>query len=349
MPENTVNTLINMIDSHIATQIDLSTRPSSQGTMFVDYDEFTVVPIVTYRQPRGHLKREDSRGTMFVDFGEDSVEPLVTWRNSKRAEGRETVGTREDAGHLRSESRSRASPQDARKDSRAEGKAEKSIGSVHKTFSVSYSASTHSCSNRPQREDISSSQVVGKNLEVPPHRECNRGLYIEGYDPETEYSFDYDGVMLHVHREAARPESCVSEYYEMDTKRLLEAYKVKVPEAARARGQRHNRKKTAPQIHGHHGRGRDQDRSQAHSRSHRNQGQSQHKDQDRNVFYIPIHIGDERLPAPAHSKSKHRKVVTFVERLFHKLADCLERLKNGVTSKDMIKIQESWVQNGYVT
>jgi hypothetical protein len=46
-----------------------------------------------------------------------------------------------------------------------------------------------------------------------------REMHIEGYDFATHYQYDYDGSIMHLHRESSRPSSCCSEYYTLDAER----------------------------------------------------------------------------------------------------------------------------------
>ncbi|KAF2683089.1 hypothetical protein K458DRAFT_405229 [Lentithecium fluviatile CBS 122367] len=39
------------------------------------------------------------------------------------------------------------------------------------------------------------------------------GLYVEGYDEDSRFEYDYDGVVMHIHKESSQASSQVSNYY----------------------------------------------------------------------------------------------------------------------------------------
>jgi hypothetical protein len=41
-------------------------------------------------------------------------------------------------------------------------------------------------------------------------------LYVKGYDTESRFKYDYDGAVVHLHRDAERPNSRHSDYYHVD-------------------------------------------------------------------------------------------------------------------------------------
>jgi hypothetical protein len=45
------------------------------------------------------------------------------------------------------------------------------------------------------------------------------GLYVSGYDPSTQFQYDYDGTVMHIHRDSSRPSSAYSDYYSLDAER----------------------------------------------------------------------------------------------------------------------------------
>lgn len=51
------------------------------------------------------------------------------------------------------------------------------------------------------------------------------GMYVEGYDAATRFAYDYDGSIMHLHREGSRASECHSDYWAVDA----EQYNPRVP------------------------------------------------------------------------------------------------------------------------
>ncbi|KAF2787956.1 hypothetical protein K505DRAFT_366902 [Melanomma pulvis-pyrius CBS 109.77] len=97
-----VQDLISMIDAHLAFQIVQNdahfhslSRQSSRGTMFVDFDENTVEPIISYRNDSNHKhshehseSRTDSLAPIFPSASTSAPRTAPPLRHTRRADGR---------------------------------------------------------------------------------------------------------------------------------------------------------------------------------------------------------------------------------------------------------------------
>lgn len=76
----------------------------------------------------------------------------------------------------------------------------------------------------PRRPQTPPLVVTNDNMEIryrnppalaSPEKKSQR-LYVEGFDPDTGFQYDYDGKTMHVHKDGSRPSSRHSDYYALD-------------------------------------------------------------------------------------------------------------------------------------
>lgn len=63
--------------------------------------------------------------------------------------------------------------------------------------------------------------VADMGLEVRYQRPSSRhvgGVFVEGFDAETGFEYDYDGRVMHIHRDALPPSPTYSDYYAIDAR-----------------------------------------------------------------------------------------------------------------------------------
>lgn len=213
--------LIEMIDSHLATQLDAAQheRPTSAGTMFVDWDG-TGEPKITYRN------REDSAqcSSDTDPARHDSVPfntalalkplpPLPSRTNKKK------TSTSNQKNFPVTANSERTTPV-ARLSSRANPH-------HHKHLSSSRNLTP---SNTSQLTSSDGLQITYRQPRPSKSSSILRPAFVAGYDPSTHYTYDYNGRIMHIHRDELHREgeerlSICSEYYAVDA----EEYNPNVP------------------------------------------------------------------------------------------------------------------------
>lgn len=172
--------LYNMIDEHLAWQVDQTEqqRPTSSGTIIVDWDGYGV-PKITYRKEREISMEQDEHFP--ACYGE---------RASTRVPSRQDSVTSSPTTIYPATTRCTKATQHT-----------ETKGLSRKPHHMSYTKGLQATYHQPRSQ-----------CETP----TAHGAYIAGYDPRTGFEYDYNGRIVHVHREATRRESRYSEYYAVD-------------------------------------------------------------------------------------------------------------------------------------
>ncbi|KAF1848925.1 uncharacterized protein K460DRAFT_353853 [Cucurbitaria berberidis CBS 394.84] len=189
--------LYGMIDEHLAWQMDQSERerPTSSGTMFVDWD--------------------------------GSASPKITYRNSKKLDAEQPEPEREPHA---------AESHAPRPPAKSKPKPKRATQTLSRHDSLLSNQRTFRKQTAPA-QTIHASSSSSDSLQItyysPPHFSKSTNTlkaagYVAGYAPCLDATYDYNGRIVHVHRDAARREERFSEYYAVDAEAYSTAAKLEV-------------------------------------------------------------------------------------------------------------------------
>lgn len=215
--------LVDTINDHITEQDSHQpSRPSSRGTMIVDWDG-SGVPIVSYRN-RPSTNMEVSRNQGGPDElgnwgreprGENVVAPLQFRQRSSGVEPPTSSTSSHHAVHI---------PAHRSSDSSRQGRLPTGPGMSH---TRSHAVQQHTSQAQNQTQSDLNPKVQQGSVILLKYKGAGPDARIQGFDPQNRIQYSYDGRILHLHRSArtgqnSLPESSrqtndsdLSEYYEL--------------------------------------------------------------------------------------------------------------------------------------
>lgn len=207
MPQNTVNDLVDIIDQHLAEQTaqHAGARPDSRGTMFVDWDG-NGNPIVSYRNQRQAQAQAPQPVTI------DGYK-VVWYENSRPTPSHAPCPIEKKM------SRTHLNPRPAPSPPRVTRKIihRKPVPGQAPVKTRRKHSSSICSSPRARSRGISKPKI--QKVTSVKNRPGHDGLYVKGYDKDTGFSYDYDGRVIHIHKDSRRPSSNYSDYYALDAER----------------------------------------------------------------------------------------------------------------------------------
>lgn len=203
---NGVNDLIAMIDEHLARQVasDETARPSSAGTMFVDWDG-SGEPQITYR----NRSTEEQTQKLSMSSRQRNDSMFSNLSNEPQQRKPRTVTARN--VQKQHTSRDHQYPREPQYSTSA-------------TDSNSRSSSTGPAPSNSEKRRTKETYRTSDGLTATYHASRNSHTrpayiypaYVAGHDPNTNLKYDYNGRIIHVRRPRQSTESQISEYYAVD-------------------------------------------------------------------------------------------------------------------------------------
>ena len=210
-PHTPVEDLYNMIDEHLAWQIETSQneRPSSSGTMFVDWDG-TGEPKITYRNFKEPLRSAPAPAHSQHDSKPFNMAhslrpvPPLPWNVDQQR----TITKNEKICVELAQRKRTTTPfvVFSRHDS------------VLSTTSQAQKPPSRKPSTReaPQTVVDGEPQIIYRPSRAPKPSRIYRPAYTAGYDASTDFMYTYNRRIVHVHRDAEKRSSHHSEYCVID-------------------------------------------------------------------------------------------------------------------------------------